>query len=550
MTKALLVSHTRIGVCPARNWFGGFCALTLLALLCIVPTRAFCQAPAPAQTPAAGSPVSDLLDVLLANGTITQQQYDALKQRYAAKHEAQMAIHAEQAAQPAPQPVIMPANVVTAMDNAIGFHVGRFDLTFSGEINGFYVHDRPDRNPKNNDGGCVLCLANNANQNNSSIRNGLLPGDLTIKLATKEDGYDVAFTFGLWPGISNLMTSGAGGLNLNVGNPSGFGTAGIDFRQQYLTVGKPHMGTFKFGRDLGFFGQEAILNDMSLLGVGTTNGNVGPGSVSLGRIGTGYIYTDWIPQISYTSPSYHGLQVAGGIFTPMDDVVSTTLDAPAYSAPLTGNGQPQFQVKATYAAPTIAGIKSKFWTNYFTQSMEAGSSDYVNSACTASHIIPSTPTTIPVTVCDAHALAIAPGDSVRANAVDYGTKLSYRGFDFVGYGYNGWGIGTEGLLFLATSPSGSTRPSQGYYLQGMYTVAKKWTFGASFGQSNLSFADKGEDLDSLAIARYNGSYIGQLRYALTKSVYLLGEYTHTRAESQARTISTEDSFALGSIAFF
>jgi hypothetical protein len=492
---------------------------------------------------------ADLLDILLANGTITQQQYDTLKQRYAAKQEAHAAAQAEQAAQP-PQPVVLPANVVTATDSGVGMHIGRFDLTFSGDIDGFYVHDRPDTNPANNDGGCVLCLATNSAVNNSSIRNGLLPGDLTIKVATREKGYDVAFTFGIWPGISNLMTSGAGGLNLNPGNPSGFGTAGIDFRQQYLTVGKPSIGTFKFGRDLGFFGQEALFNDLGLLGVGTTNGNVGPGSVSLGRIGTGYIYTDWIPQISWASPSTHGLHAAVGVFTPMDDVVSTTLGAVAYSAPLTGNGQPQFQAKLAYAAPKIGGAKTNFWVNGFTQSMEANNADYANSACIATSGTPP--------VCIKHALAIHPGDNVRANAIDYGMNLSFGGASFVAYGYNGSGIGTEGLLFGATSPSGAKRDSQGYYLQGMYTVAKKFTLGASYGQSNLSLAGKpgtnGETLlltsASGGLVRNNSSYIGQVRYALTKSVNLLGEYTHVRSESQARTISTEDTFALGSIAFF
>jgi len=551
MTKALLVPRTRIGVCPAWSWFGGFCALTLLALLCLASPRAFCQAPMPMQAPAAASPVADLLDVLLANGTITQQQYDALKQRFAAKHEAQMAAQAMQPA-PQPAPMIMPANVVTAMDNAVGFHAGRYDITFSGDINGFYVHDRPDRSP-NSAAGCVLCLASNSAVANSSIRNGLLPGDLTIKVSTREKGYDVAFTFGIWPGISNLMTSGAGGLNLNPGNPSGFGTAGIDFRQQYLTVGKPSIGTFKFGRDLGFFGQEALLNDLGLLGVGTTNGNVGPGSVSLGRIGTGYLYTDWIPQISWTSPSTHGLHAAVGVFTPMDDVVSTTLGLPQFSAPLTGNGQPQFQAKLAYAAPKIGGAKTNFWVNGFTQSMEANQSD-LNTDCLVSYS-----TNCPV----GHSyLKIPLGDNVRANAIDYGMNLAFGGASFVAYGYNGSGIGTEGLFFLATSPSGVKRDSQGYYLQGMYTFAKKLTLGASYGQSNLSLAGtvtcskltctgtNGEDADSLAIARFNGSYIGQVRYALTKSVDLLGEYNHTRSESQGRAISTSDSFALGSIAFF
>jgi hypothetical protein len=584
MTKALLVPRTRIGVCPARSWFGGFCALTLLALLCLATPRAFCQASAPMQNPAPVSANADLLDILLANGTITQQQYDTLKQRYAARHEAQAVTVTEQAAQPV-QPVIMPANVVTAMDNGVGFHVGRFDLSFSGDINAFYAHNRPDNSPSAT-GGCLLCLASAGAQPESSLRNGLLPGDLTIKVATREHGYDVAFVFGIWPGINSLMTSGAGGLNLNVGNPTGFGTAGIDFRQQYLTVGRPSIGTFKFGRDLGFFAQEAILNDMTLLGVGTPNlsngagAGAGPGSVSLGRIGTGYIYTDWMPQISWASPSTHGLHAAIGIFQPLSDVVSTTLEAPQYSAPLTGYGQPQIQAKLAYAAPKIGGARTNFWVNGITQSMEASAADHTNdyiSECRTITVVGTDGYPHPVQSCRSRfqGLGIKPGDNVRANGIDYGMNLSFGGASFVAYGYNGSGIGTEGLLFLATSPTGAKRDSQGYYLQGTYTVAKKLTLGASYGQSNLSLAGRpgswygdlkgGETMEnSTHIIRNNSSYVGQVRYALTSNVSLLGEYTHASSESQGgawvrpdlsvwtvpRATSDSDSFALGSIAFF
>ena len=89
------------------------------------------------------------------------------------------------------------------------------------------------------------------------------------------------------------MAQGGLGFYVNNGQPTAFATSGIDMRQQYATIGNKHFGTFKFGRDIGLFAQEAILNDFTILAVGTTNGNVAPGSVSLGRIGLGYIYTDF-----------------------------------------------------------------------------------------------------------------------------------------------------------------------------------------------------------------------------------------------------------------
>ena len=89
-------------------------------------------------------------------------------------------------------------------------------------------------------------------QPNWSIRSGLLPGDLSIKISTQEQGWDVAVFFGIWPGIQNNGVN----LNGNVGTGA-LGVPGIDFRQQFVTLGRPKFGTLKIGRDLGLFGQEA-----------------------------------------------------------------------------------------------------------------------------------------------------------------------------------------------------------------------------------------------------------------------------------------------------
>ena len=554
-----------------RSRFRGFAAVTLLLILSVANVPAFSQTAATQPASASERDVAELLDILLANGTITQQQYDTLKSHYAAKHAlqagavepaavqpavVQAAIVQPTAAQPAasvapavatqpaaaaPSPaahaaqpsVEISAKVVTAMDNAVGLHIGPVDLTFSGEINGFYVYDHPEQSGT----GCVLCLASVGEEPTSSIRNGLLPGDLTIKTSTKQNGLDVAAVFGIWPGIESLMLN-PGGINLSGGNSTGFGVSGVDFRQEYLTVGRAKVGTFKFGRDLGFFGQEAILNDMTLFGAGTPNGNnggAGPGSVTLGRIGLGYIYTDFMPQISWTSPSTHGLQVAGAVFQPLSDAIATTLALPQLSAPLSGNGQPQFQTKVTYTVASHGAPKVNLWTNYLTQSMEASLANVASDPL----------------------LKIAAGRHVRANGVDYGGKIGFKAANFVAYGYNGRGIGTEGLLFLATSPSGATRPSDGYYVQGTYTFAQKWTLGASYGESNLHTASSGETvctstitLCTDSITRDNQSFVAQARYGLSSWVNLVGEYTHTHSQSQAGIASSSNSFALGTIGFF
>ncbi len=430
------------------------------------------------------------------------------------------------------------AKVVTAMDSGVGFHVGQFDVSISGEINGFYVHDRADNSsgldttvPNSQAQGfaCALCSASTGAQPSSSIRNGLLPGDLSFKIATQERGIDVAVFFGIWPEIQNnsLLGNGRppqsfGGVVATNGGANGatnaLGTPGIDFRQQFATIGKAHLGTLKIGRDLGLFGQEGILYDMTLLGAGTPNGNVGPGSVTLGRIGVGYIYTDFVPQITYTTPSVHGAQAAIGIIQAYDDIT-----APA----LNGHGQPMIQGKLTYTAGKKLG-KAKFFSNVLTQSMEANNGG---------------------------AYGLAQGQSVRSWGVDYGTKLDYHGADLVLYGYNGQGAGITGLLIGGISTVADngvrtmTRASQGYYAQGTYTIHRV-TAGFSYGQSNLSPVNLADRTAFAGVVRNNQSYVTQLRYAATKWDNLLVEYTHTRSEAQSGLTASSDSIAAGTIVFF
>ena len=74
------------------------------------------------------------------------------------------------------------------------------------------------------------------------------------------------------------------------------------------------------GKDLGIFGSTAILNDMTLLGVGSQGlvGTAGGTTTTLGRIGTGYLYADWNGQIAYTTPNMNGLSLTVGITSTME----------------------------------------------------------------------------------------------------------------------------------------------------------------------------------------------------------------------------------------
>src|SRR6266542_2071894 len=167
-----------------NRWF----TLAVVLVLSLTPlVRAENAAPTPAPNPApprveSAEALVDVLQLFQAKGMLTDQEFQVMKQRVlAVKQQQEPAAPQEKA-----------KNIVTAMDSGVGIKVGDVNVRFSGEFNAFYVHDRTDRT--NAPG--VLTLASTGAVPNSSIRNGLLPGNFTINLSTVQRGMDIGVTFG------------------------------------------------------------------------------------------------------------------------------------------------------------------------------------------------------------------------------------------------------------------------------------------------------------------------------------------------------------------
>ncbi len=461
---------------------------TVLACACCVAAMTgVVAAPAHADT------TDDLLKSLKDKGILTEQEYETLAKRKADEE-------ATHIAPPPPSTGASPAQgsdpkLVRMTDSGVGVEIGAVTVKLSGSINGFYVHDSGAAPAANRvvTGGLAT-----VGSDTSSVRNGLLPGFLRIDVTTNQGGWDVGAHIGIYPGINSV--TGVGGAN-SAGAPTALSTAGIDARRTFLTVGRPNFGELKIGRDIGLFGADAVLNDITLLGVGTAAANSAPSNASLGRVGLGYIYPDFQPQITYTTPAWRGVQASVGVFQPLVTAGGSEV-----------NSSPGFQAKLA-ADHEFGRLTTHLWVDYITQKHKS----------------------------------VAGLPNYTGDGFDIGAKLAYGPAGLVGYYYKGSGLGTTGLFILSTDAAGHKRDSDGYYVQGTYTLFSKLTLGASYGESHLSLAP-GEVASTLLDT--NSSVVGQVRYSLTTWLSLVGEYTRTHSTAHNGNAATSNALALGAIVFF
>jgi len=385
---------------------------------------------------------------------------------------------------------------------------GAWTFSIDGEVNVDYIFSScQSASSAVAVSGGLTCVGSASGSSVSNIGNGLLPAAFTFGVATTQDGIDLAAHLGLYPGIA---TNDGGSPNLQANSSNGssntaLGTTGLDIRQVYLTFGNKDMGTFTLGRNIGLFGADVILADMTLPGVGAPGSAAGPApaNTTLGGIGLGYIYTDWLGQIDYTTPDFSGFNLTAGVFDPLNSLTDIgTVEA---------KKAPGFHGKLTYTIP-MGGEGDKL---YFSVAALQQKQNYQ---------LPATLTAGPTPY------------SYSGSGVDVFGKLDIQGLEVVAYYYHATGLGTTALFldgaFDGAGELGQTRTSYGYFGQITYKIGPV-KLGYNHGDSRLNFADSLDQTANPDLVRSNRKDTVGLYYSLTKSLTLLAEGSYVKDASAA-----------------
>jgi hypothetical protein len=394
-----------------------------------------------------------------------------------------------------------------------------WSLSFSGNVNAFEVETFTSGAPADVTYGQVASVEGTTNR----IRTGLLPAFAVFDVKGKEGPLDLGVHFGFAPQIQNGQV---GGQSSPGTTHDQFG-AQIDMRQVYLTVGGT-WGQILAGREIGLYQRENILTDMTLTGVGATNGQIGSGGTALGHIGFGYTYPNFNAQITYSSPATNDVVLSVGLFDPSE--------LNGESAPAAFTRLPRVEAEITWTgkigtpAAGAAGDKVMAWVGGTWQ--EANFLGNTN--------IPG----------DSGASV---SDSTRsAEGGDFGIKLDLGQLSLVGSGYYDKGVGTT-LMFTTSAGFdgiGQARTSFGYLGQITYKVDPKWTLGVSLGASNLLMTDQDRLTDNLALLKDNLDGTAMITYQWTKSLRFVGEYDYLQSVNYAFQDNKVNQIAAGFMLFF
>jgi predicted porin len=340
----------------------------------------------------------------------------------------------------------------------------------------------------------------------SNMTTGLLPNYLTVSGSTRQNDLDVTFLISIQPGSSGIKS----GVQ---GNSAGYPQQ--ENRQAYLTFGDKSWGSIKVGKDLGIFASDAILNDMTLLGVGSAAGGLAGNTTTLGRIGTGFVYADWKAQIAYTTPNFNGFQATAGLTQAWNSQVLDDNDQASTGRAGAGFA---YEGKASYsfAANDVTG---KVWVSGLAQKFQkVAGTNY---------------------------------DDRTAYAGDIGANVNFAGFGLTGYYYSGQGIGQTVQFLGAFDPSGRMRDANGGYVQATYVLPTKTKVGLSWGQSTLekNLGDTGTTTGIGNRDMEDSMWAAGLYHPLTKHLNLVAEYTDTESKQAAGTGHGRTG-SLGAIMFF
>jgi len=388
----------------------------------------------------------------------------------------------------------------SAANAGIIIPAGDWTLDINGNVNAFA--NWSDTNTRGTvTGGTVVTKDATNEDRNQGINTGLLPSWLGFTGKTRQNDTDVEFTISLQPNVSDNFSHGDAKTPLN--------------RQAYVSFGDKSWGSVKLGKDLGIFASDAILNDMTLLGVGGLATSASGAATTYGGIGTGYIYAAWKGQVAYTTPNFNGFQATVGITNPNQGVSDSGASATLSQAATLNQDRFGLEGKASYSFAQD-NFSGKLWVG--------GASYKVKPMATVEY---------------------------TAAVADIGLNIASGNLGLTGYYYKGEGAGTTTLLNMGASLAGAKRDSDGGYLQATYVLPSKTKLGLAYGVSKLDLASGEAATGAVgANVKSNERMTVGLYHPLTKHLNLVAEYNDIESESHLSVRNSAKQGSLGAILFF
>ena len=383
--------------------------------------------------------------------------------------------------------VLASASVANA---GITWDAGEWTVDMNGNVNAFaIVADNKDTAQAQ---GALTNIESN-DSTATSINTGLLPSWLGFTATTRQNDIDTSVTISFQPGASTTGALAGGG--------------GAEQRQAFLTFGDKSWGSVKVGKDLGIFGSTAILNDMTLLGVGAGSVTAG-NTTTLGRIGTGYVYADWIGQIAYTTPNMNGFQATVGITQPWN------AEGDGVTSARSTGGSDNFAYEGQASYSWTGDFAGKAWVGAFYQDVTGLTADNLDE---------------------------------DAQAFEAGIATTVMNIGLTAYAYSGEGVGTTGMLVNGFDSDGNKRDSDGGYVQATYVIPTGTKLGVSYGMSKLD--DNAGDAANNLVKENTMLTVGAY-HPLTKHLNLVAEFSNVESKNNIGQSNESDTIALGAILFF
>jgi hypothetical protein len=390
-----------------------------------------------------------------------------------------------------------PANAAIAVGGANGW-----EFSTDGIVDFFATYNSTTKGPGAGHSLSLLSVGGNESTKDERFGTGigLLPSVIAFNVkAPTTNGVDSNVRVGIYPALQNKS-----GTRFDT-------SPNIDFREFFYTA-KGAYGELLVGRALNLYQGKNILNDMTLLTAGVVPGAAFRGNTTLGHIGYGYLYTNFGPQVRYTTPDFGGAKVAIAVGEPYK-----------ISADTAKTNSPRIEAELSYAK-TFGDVSVQTWLSGLYETAKRS-----------------------------EAAGVArPGKTNESIGGAYGIGAGFSGVNVLLSGYGGKGLGTvsvqdgDFLESTSTDASGKERMHWGFLAQATYKLTPSVVVGVNYGQTRQETGD----VETVSPIKNQEAGTASVTYSLNSFTKFTGEYTYAQNTWHDGAKQHSNQFALGTTFFW